>query len=234
MCKQCRPQRQYIRLCDITERTSLRKHKTGRRCQKCRGDLYDTIVHFGEKGGYNAPYNWKRAASSADYADVILCLGSSLKVNAIRNWIVTRYFSPICCSDIVLFSAALLHYDCVSVLANFTVTSVNNNNNNKRFDARHIFSQANSYRRISLNLVHRWLQLFVMLQFKCNVTWVESLQLMMRFIQWIWCHFALHQVLKKYPCLWGMHKPANKRPLLYIVNLQWTPKDHHAALKING
>lgn len=31
-----------------------------------------------------------------------------------------------------------------------------------------------------------------------------------------------------------MNKPAKKRPNLYIVNLQWTPKDESAVLKIHG
>jgi len=31
-----------------------------------------------------------------------------------------------------------------------------------------------------------------------------------------------------------MHKPPSQRPRLYIVNLQWTPKDDVATLKING
>lgn len=31
-----------------------------------------------------------------------------------------------------------------------------------------------------------------------------------------------------------MDKPIKKRPKLYIVNLQWTPKDDHSTLKING
>lgn len=42
------------------------------------------------------------------------------------------------------------------------------------------------------------------------------------------------QVLKRYPWLWQMNKPVGKRPRLYIVNLQWTPKDDAAVLKING
>ncbi|XP_077380700.1 NAD-dependent protein deacetylase sirtuin-7 [Festucalex cinctus] len=120
VCTSCSPVREYVRLFDVTERTSLHRHCTGRRCSHCGSELRDTIVHFGERGTLEQPLNWKGAAEAAKAADVILCLGSSLKV------------------------------------------------------------------------------------------------------------------LKKYACLWCMNKPVSKRPKLYIINLQWTPKDDLAVLKINA
>ena len=76
---------EYVRLFDVTERTGLRKHKTGRHCQKCGVELKDTIVHFGEKGALHSPHNWEEAADAADTADVIVCLGTSLKVRWARK-----------------------------------------------------------------------------------------------------------------------------------------------------
>ncbi|CAL1601901.1 unnamed protein product [Knipowitschia caucasica] len=120
VCTSCTPVREYVRLFDVTERTSLHRHGTGRDCSHCGSELRDTIVHFGERGTLEQPLNWEGAAQAAKTADVIICLGSSLKV------------------------------------------------------------------------------------------------------------------LKKYPCLWSMNRPATKRPQLYIVNLQWTPKDDLAVLKIHA
>ncbi|XP_076459567.1 uncharacterized protein LOC143292836 [Babylonia areolata] len=120
ICKNCKPQKEYLRLFDVTERTAKGRHKTGRTCSKCGKELVDSIVHFGEKGGLKSPYRWKQAVRAASKSDLIICLGSSLKV------------------------------------------------------------------------------------------------------------------LRRYPCLWRMDIRPEQRPKLVIVNLQWTPKDEQASLKIHG
>lgn len=80
VCPTC--EKQYFRQTDVTDLTSRHRHKTGRRCHSCKepnNNLIDTIVLYGERSRTNWPMNWEQAGKAAKKADLIICLGSSLK-----------------------------------------------------------------------------------------------------------------------------------------------------------
>ncbi|XP_026936831.1 NAD-dependent protein deacetylase sirtuin-7 isoform X1 [Sagmatias obliquidens] len=169
VCTACTPNREYVRVFDVTERTALHRHQTGRTCHKCGAQLRDTIVHFGERGTLGQPLNWEAATQAASRADTILCLGSSLKVCEWHcGW-----------ERVSLPTAGQLSLRPQLPVASFPGVCV------------------------------------------CVCVVCLSIR-------------PFPQVLKKYPHLWCMTKPPSRRPKLYIVNLQWTPKDDWAALKLHG
>jgi NAD-dependent SIR2 family protein deacetylase len=68
-------------------------HRTGRKCNKCGGDLYDSIINFKE----NLPEKaLKDGFEHAEQADVCLVMGSSLRVspacNMAENVIIFLFF----------------------------------------------------------------------------------------------------------------------------------------------
>ena len=74
----------YICLCVPIEWTfphqTHRRHATGRFCVVCGSELQDSIVYFGEKSRAHSVANWQTAIDHVTVCDVIICIGSSLKV----------------------------------------------------------------------------------------------------------------------------------------------------------
>jgi hypothetical protein len=55
----------------------VHEHETSRKCEKCKGTLYDSIINFGE----NLPeYELNRSFEEAEKADLCVAMGSSLTV----------------------------------------------------------------------------------------------------------------------------------------------------------
>jgi NAD-dependent SIR2 family protein deacetylase len=77
ICQKCG--KDYLRDYRTRNKKVFDDHLTGRKCdnRECSGDLFDTIVNFGE--GINKPL-LKRAAQESEKSDLCIALGSSLLV----------------------------------------------------------------------------------------------------------------------------------------------------------
>eukprot|EP00730_Choanoeca_flexa_P009294 TRINITY_DN12623_c0_g4_i1.p1 TRINITY_DN12623_c0_g4~~TRINITY_DN12623_c0_g4_i1.p1 ORF type:complete len:474 (+),score=82.02 TRINITY_DN12623_c0_g4_i1:505-1926(+) len=73
-------ERVFSRRYDVTGRTAKHRHKTGRICPDCSSPLVDSIVHYGEKARCSAIQNWETITTVLPETDLIIAMGSSLKV----------------------------------------------------------------------------------------------------------------------------------------------------------
>jgi len=82
ICEKCN--KDYMRDYGVKSNISSNKHKTGRKCDnpKCKGDLYDSIINFGE--GLK-PEVITKANEMGEESDLMLCMGTSLRVQPVCN-----------------------------------------------------------------------------------------------------------------------------------------------------
>uniref|UniRef100_A0A0G4GV42 Regulatory protein SIR2 homolog 7 n=1 Tax=Chromera velia CCMP2878 TaxID=1169474 RepID=A0A0G4GV42_9ALVE len=81
VCTQCEgPCVEELRSFDVSSKSAFRRHATGRFCRECGGALQDSLVHFGERGRAPSVHKWGEAAAHAESADLIVCIGTSLRV----------------------------------------------------------------------------------------------------------------------------------------------------------
>jgi len=100
--------------------TSYRGHKTGNICQdvKCKGELMDSIIHFGE----NLPESELKLASDwSKKADIALVLGSSMRVKP-ACWLTEYCYSFGNNGKIVICNLQKTEYESKSYLTIFNET----------------------------------------------------------------------------------------------------------------
>ena len=77
-CLKCK--KEYMRDFRVRNAQKCKDHKTGRKCDdpKCKGDLADSIINFGEN---LVPEILEKGYNNGTCADVMIAMGSSMRVN---------------------------------------------------------------------------------------------------------------------------------------------------------
>lgn len=82
ICKNKQCMKEYSRDFRVRTNPEVHRHETGRKCENCGGELFDTIVNFGESLPQKELY---AGFEHAEKADLCLVLGSSLRVTPAAN-----------------------------------------------------------------------------------------------------------------------------------------------------
>ena len=108
----CEDEHMHYRCFDVTEKTNIKRHKTGRNCSKCQKPLSDTIVHFGEMNRFNNPYRWESGIYLSTFFNSFSRFSNCFSGSVLRLCFLPGIFLPILTKTqgILQFHARSIYY----------------------------------------------------------------------------------------------------------------------------